>query len=181
MNPENLPSIEEKGLLNYEDRLKILGKDVTGMSNWLRDSEYAGDEKLGVFLGAKPFAQSNKGETLRPNFARLYLPAERTVVHQGGAEDVPSHQLRPDPKFGGGGLITKESIPAPQVLARPVLDLIDQAEQEDPEATKKLNAIFESVGSQYAEGSNPPSRGEMTTLLREAIRKRRLSNAALDQ
>ncbi len=182
-DPDNVSSIEKTGLLNYEDRLKILGHDVGGMSTRYRDSPYQGDEKKGVFLGAKPFARANvESGTLGPNFVRLYLPAERAVIHQTQAEEgVPSHQLRPDPKFRGGGMITKDSIPARQTLGRPVLDLLDQAETDDSVANEKLTAIHKAVGSHYPEGSNPPSKIEMATLLREAIKQRRLSNAALDQ
>src|ERR1700723_1833680 len=68
---ENIESIVENGLLNYTDQQKVLGKTVPGMSQL--SSEYRGDEKKGVFLGARDFVLENKS-TLGTTFVRTVLP-----------------------------------------------------------------------------------------------------------
>jgi hypothetical protein len=171
--PDQARSIHERGLLNYDDRVATLGHDVPGMSR-MGGSEYAGDEKKGVFLGGKNFMGGNV--TIPPFKVRLYLPANRTVEHHWD-DDVPDNQLMMDEKFRGGGLITKNSIPAEQAFFGDMSDLIEDAAKDD-EAGNKLASILTSVASQYQ--ANPPELEEMANLLREAIRTRRLSNAALD-
>jgi len=166
-NQGNLPSIEEHGLLNYEDRVKTFGEDVRGMSSMSK--EYEGDEKKGVFLGPKHLMRENRMTT---NVSRAFMPAERTKIHPWTKEnEVPRQEMYLDEKFRGGAVITKDSIPPEQVTTRNMQELLDE---DDP----KLQSILGAVGSQY-EG-NAPDIETMKGHLREAILRRRLSNAAFD-
>ena len=166
-HPVNLPSIEEHGLLNHNDRIGKFGRDVAGMSSL--GGEYAGDEKKGVFLGPKHLMKENK---MTENVARAYLPAERTKIHHWHEEETtPPDEMYLDEKFRGGAVITKNSIPPEQVTTGKMSDLM---EDDDP----KLQSILAAVGSQY-EGQAPDYE-TMKAHLREAINKRRLSNAAFD-
>lgn len=165
--PHNLPSIEKNGLLNYEDRKRILGNDVPGMSSLSK--EYEGDEKKGVFLGPKRLmAESN----MTSNVSRAFMQASRTKTHHWSDEkDVPSHEMYLDEKFRGGAVITKDSIPPEQVTTGNMQDLLDN---DDP----KLKSILGAVGTHYPGGA--PDYETMKAHLRQAIRERRLSNAAFD-
>lgn len=165
-HPDNLNSIDQNGLLNYEDRVGILGNDVGGMSQL--GGEYAGDEKKGVFLGPKHFMQENSMTT---NVIRAYLPSSRTKLHHWNETDVPSQEIMRDEKFRGGAVITKDSIFAPNITAKNIGDLLDE---DDP----KLRTILAAVGSHY-EGQAPDEE-TMKQLLGSALRNRRLSNAAFD-
>ncbi|HEY6083305.1 MAG TPA: hypothetical protein VIU45_07590 [Chitinophagaceae bacterium] len=165
-DPHNLKSIEKHGLMNYEDRVKILGEDVGGMSRL--GGEFKGDEKKGVFLGPKGFMQANN---MTSSVARAYLGAERTKLHHWDKTDVPPDELVRDEKFRGGAVITKNSIPSTQVTTKSISEL---EESDDP----KLGAILETVASQY-KGPAPDQPG-MKALLKQAIRERRLSNAPFD-
>jgi hypothetical protein len=116
---------------------------------------------------------------------RLYLTKERAVVRNRnnpnadpGAEstEVASHELRPDPKYPGGGLITKDSIPAPYTQFGSITELLDATADA---SQKRVDAIHQVVSTHY--GGPAPKREEMVELLREAIRERRLSNIALDR
>lgn len=164
---QNLPSIEQHGLLNYKDREQTLSENVIGMSRL--GGEYEGDEKKGVFLGPKHFMNENK---MTSNVTRAFLPAERTKLHHWTEEkETPPNEMFRDEKFRGGAVITKNSIPPNQVTNRNMSDLI---EDDDP----KLKSILSAVGSQY-EGEAPDYE-TMKGFLREAILKRRLSNVAFD-
>ncbi len=166
-DPENLPSIEQHGLLNYQDREETLPENVIGMSRL--GGEFAGDEKKGVFLGPKHFMKENK---MTNNVARAYLPADRTKIHHWTEEkETPPEEMYRDEKFRGGAVITKNSIPSGQVTTGKISDML---EDDNP----KLNSILASVASQY-EGEAPDLQ-TMKGHLREAILKRRLSNAAFD-
>ncbi len=167
---ENLPSIEQHGLLNYNDREKTLPHNVIGMSRISR--EYDGDEKKGVFLGPKHFMKANESMGMTKNVARAFLPANRTIIHNAHEESTtPSQEMYRDDKFRGGAVITKDSIPASQVTTGNMSDLLDR---DDP----KLKSIMQAVGSQY-QGA-PPDHEKMKEHLRKAILERRLSNAAFD-
>lgn len=166
-DPQNLPSIEEHGLLNYEDRERLLPENVIGMSRL--GGEYEGDEKKGVFLGPKPFMKQNK---MTNNVARAFLPAERTKIHHWSEENqVPRQEMYLDEKFRGGAVVTKDSIPPEQVTTGNMSDLLGE---DNP----KLENILAAVGSQY-EGETP-DKETMKEHLRQAILERRLSNVAFD-
>ena len=175
MDPGNLTSIEKHGLLNQTDRIKTLPSgDVVGMTNWFRDSEYQGDEKKGVYLAPRSLIEEDNRKTLRSNFARAYLPSERTKVSPASAEDsVDSQEMFQDNHFGGA-VITKASVGPELVTTKDMLELLDS---EAP----KIDTILRAVASQYdGDPANRPSIAEMKDLLRTAIHERRLSNAALD-
>lgn len=166
-DPQNLPSIEQHGLLNYEDRERLLPENVIGMSRL--GGEYEGDEKKGVFLGPKHFMKENK---MTKNVARAFMPAERTKLHHWTEEkETPPNEMYRDEKFRGGAVITKNSIPSEQVTTGNMAELL---ENDDP----KLKSILMAVGSHY-EGETPDYE-TMKGHLREAILKRRLSNVAFD-
>lgn len=166
-DPQNLPSIEQHGLLNYEDRERLLPENVIGMSRL--GGEFEGDEKKGVYLGPKHFMKENK---MTKNVARAFMPAERTKLHHWTEEkETPPNEMYRDEKFRGGAVITKNSIPPEQVTTGNMSDLL---ENDDP----KLRSILTAVGSHY-EGEAPDFE-TMKSHLRDAILKRRLSNAAFD-
>jgi hypothetical protein len=173
----NIPSIGEKGLLNYADREKILGRQPGGMTA----GEFRGDEKKGVFVGERRLYAASKD--MQKNLVRAYLPSARTVKHQldeeWKARRVPEDEMYYDPRFQGGALITKNSIPANVISTENMETLLDAAERGDEVAARKLGAIYDSITSQY-DGGISPGMGEMIKLHRKAIKKRRLSNAALD-
>lgn len=166
-DPQNFPSIEQHGLLNYEDRERLLPENVIGMSRL--GGEFEGDEKKGVYLGPKHFMKENK---MTKNVARAFMPAERTKLHHWTEEkETPPNEMYRDEKFRGGAVITKNSIPPEQVTTENILELL---ENDNP----KLKSILTAVGSQY-EGEAPDYE-IMKIHLSEAILKRRLSNAAFD-
>lgn len=165
--PHNLPSIEKNGLLNYEDRKRILGDDVPGMSSLSK--EYEGDEKKGVFLGPKRLMAESQ---MTSNVSRAFMPASRTKTHNWSKEhEVPGQEMFLDEKFRGGAVITKDSIPPEQVTTGNMQDLLDN---DDP----KLNTILGAVGTHYK--GQAPDPDTMKEHLRQAIRERRLSNVAFD-
>lgn len=165
----NLTSIEQHGLLNYQDRLGTFGHDIPGMS--AVGGEFKGDEKKGVFIGPKKFM---RGEGMTTPVARAYLGASRTKVHDWRATDVPSQELVQDPKFRGGAVITKDSIPSGQVTAKSMEELLAN---DDP----KLDTILDQVATHFDPEQGPvPGITEMKKLLATAVRNRRLSNAAFD-
>lgn len=168
-NPIHHPSIEQHGLLNYNDRVSELGEDVRGMSlAGGHNGEFAGDEKKGVFLGGKKFMRE---EGMTKNLVRAYLPRERTRLSPWWEEEqTPSKELFVDKNYPGA-VITKDSIPAEQTTTQPISSLL---EQDDP----KIGSMLDAVGTHY-EG-DPPARDQMVEHLREAMRKRRLSDAAMD-
>lgn len=169
LDPDNLPSIEQHGLLNQKDRVGALGQDVGGFSTRYRDSEFNGDEKKGVFVGTRALVEENRS-MLGDNVARAFLPQHRSrKVRESEASD---EELFHDPKFPGPAYITRASIAPEIVTTTAMLDLLDR---DDP----KVTTILQSVASQYDDGP-PPDLETMKNLLREAIRTRRLSNAALD-
>lgn len=173
-NPENLPSIEKHGLLNQQDRIDTFGKDVVGMSTRMRDSEFKGDEKKGVFLGPRRLVEENRA-TLPGNFARAFMPSERTKISGPDEEHtVDPQEMFIDRNFPGGAVITKNSVGPELVTTEDMLDLLDR---DSP----KINTILASVATQYdGDPADRPTIEEMKQLLRTAIRERRLSNAALD-
>ena len=165
---ENARSIHEHGLLNYADRTKVLGGDVVGMSQ-RRAREFGGDEKKGVYLGARQFMEEETA-TIPPNLVRLFLPYSRTERILNPPEyssAAPEHLVR-DINYPGG-LITKQSIPAGQTYFGEMSEA----------AGERLTSILESVATHYPE-DRQPSHEEMVALLGEAIKKRRLSNVPLD-
>ncbi|PRY44153.1 hypothetical protein CLV58_103122 [Spirosoma oryzae] len=164
---DNLKSIDENGLLNYKDRVNMLGNDVVGMS--IRaGGEYAGDEKKGVFMGPKKFMLENN---LTSHPVRAFLSAERTTIHHWRKEGVSSQELVLDEKFRGGAVITKDSVYSSHVTAKKLEDMLDE---NDP----KLNSILDAIASHY-EGP-APDKDIMKGFMRSAIGGRRLSNAAFD-
>ena len=168
----NKESIEQHGLMNYEDRIDTFGQDVHGMSlNLGRDSEFVGDQKKGVFMGPSSLLMENK---MTSNVARTYMSKDRTKVHERGYEDeAESHEMIYDRKFPGGAVITKNSVPGGNVTTLTIQDLL---EQDSP----KLDTMLAAVATQYDDPNAVPSGDEMKALLGEAVRTRRLSNAALD-
>jgi hypothetical protein len=171
MNSDNLPKIEEHGLLNYQDRVAKLGGDVTGYSNRFRDSEFKGDEKKGVFLAERGLVEENR-DMLSQNAVRAFLPRHRT--EKASESEAESEQMFKDRKFPGPAYITRDSIGPELVSTKAMLELLDADDA-------KLPSILKAVASQYElDPAELPDLDEMKALLREAIRTRRLSNAALD-
>jgi len=162
----NLQSINQNGLLNYEDRFEMLGHDVGGMSKL--GKEFKGDEKKGVYLGPKPFMVDAR---MTQNTVRAFLSADRTKVHHWFDTDIPSQELMMDENFRGGAVITKDSIFGNHVTTGSMDDLLNADDQ-------KLQSILQAIASHY-EGS-APDQTTLKQLLRSAIRSRRLSNAAFD-
>ncbi|GLR16540.1 eCIS core domain-containing protein [Portibacter lacus] len=166
---DNMPSIEQHGLLNYKDRPKVLGKQVHGMSRIGGDFE--GDEKKGVFLGpSRDWMTEGDSTNMSRNVVRAFLPSDRTVKNNTyDGTDVPSKELYRDGKYPGA-FITKDSIGGDQVTGQELLELLDR---DDP----KVDSIIQTVATQY-EGE-APDLDTMKLHMRAAIMKRRLSNAPL--
>ncbi len=169
LHPTNLESIEEHGLLNYEDQPKILGDHVAGMSNL--GGEFEGDEKKGIFLGPdRRWMTEGESTGMTRNVVRAFLPKGRTKRHNTpDGTDVPSQELYRDGKFPGA-FITKDSIFGDQVTGGNLLEMLNES---DP----KIDSILTTVASHY-EGS-APSLDQLKVHMESVIRKRRLSNAPL--
>lgn len=168
MHSELLPSVEEHGLLNYEDQERKFDDPFAGMSNL--GGEYEGDEKKGVFMGPKEF-MIGEGEGMRTNPARTFLSSKRTVKHHWDMEGkISPQEMFRDSKYPGAW-ITKDSIKSDHIATGRMLDLLDSD-------APKLNVILTDVKSHYK--GHSPSIPEMKVLLREAVKKRRLSNAPFD-
>ena len=175
--PGNLDSISRLGLLVEEDR-RAQNLDVGGMSQLSR--EYEGDEKKGVFVGTRGFAEENV-RYLASGHVRAFTSVRRSSWrgrHWPPPPTVPAEALVWDEKFVGGGMISRQSIPSERVLTTGLLDLIRAHEAGDQEATQRVTGIFAEIAQAY-EGT-PPDLNTMIGLYKTAQRTRRLSNAALD-
>lgn len=167
--PHNAPSIHRDGLLNQPDRVKKYGEDVVGMS--LRGGpEYHGDEKKGVFLGARKFAIS---QGLNGQNVRAVLPPERTnePIHWFDDEKPTGYddgRLFMDEKFRGGGLFTPASIHAEHVWTGRFTEL--------PEDRQR--SICQTIAQHY-DGPKPTWQEVLDTHL-EAIDEGYVSDEALD-
>jgi hypothetical protein len=165
---ENARSIHEHGLLNYADRMRVLGGDVVGMSQQMA-SAYGGDELKGVYLGPRQFMEEETA-MIPQNLVRLFLPYSRTERIRNPLEyySAAPEDLVKDPNYGGA-LISKQSIPAGQTY----FGKMSKADDE------RLASILQSVATHYPE-DRQPSLEEMVTLLHAAVKRRRLSDVPLD-
>lgn len=176
--PDNIESIVEKGLLNYTDQQKVLGNTVSGMSQL--SSEYRGDEKKGVFLGARDFALENT-KTLG-TFVRTALPIERSNEPIGWWErDKPTGpddgRLFRDEKFRGGGLYTPASVNSDLIWSGKTSALLQRAKDGDPTAQRKVQAMCRAIASHYPQPQ--PSWEEVREALAAAIEEDEISDEEL--
>jgi hypothetical protein len=166
----NARSIHDHGLLTHTDRAATLGGEVNGMSATRRD--FHGDEKRGVYFGDRYFME-DEDVTIPKNRVRLFMSHDRMdhVLPPTRIHNAPADAIVRDPNWGGA-LISKSSIPADRTYYGDMMDLA--ANPDD-----RLTSILSAVASYYPEGQ-APSEAQMTALLREAIRARRLSGNAMD-
>ncbi len=152
---QNEGRIREHGLLIYEDRVRIFGEDVAGMSSIGGVfGEFAGDEKLGVFLGPRNFALES-AETLPKLKVRAALRREEKA------------SLSPDRRFPGGKII-RTSVARQAVWTGKTTDLGEE----------QLGEICAIIREHYDDPK--PTVQEVIETHLQAVRTRRLSDAALE-
>jgi hypothetical protein len=176
---ENIESIVENGLLNYTDQQKVLGKTVPGMSQL--SSEYRGDEKKGVFLGARDFVLENKS-TLGTTFVRTVLPVKRSNKPIGWWENEQptgsdDGRLFHDERFRGGGLYTPASINSDLIWSGKTSALLQRAENGDLTALTKVQAMCSAIASHYPQPQ--PTWQQVREALARAIEEDEISDDEL--
>ena len=178
--PNNVESIVDKGLLNYDDQQEVLGDNVGGMSQVSR--EYLGDEKKGVYLGARKFAKDNKA-TLGNTFVRATLPIERSnkPISWWDEENQPTGpedgRLFLDEKFRGGGLYTPASVNSDLIWSGKTSALLQRAENGDLTAKTKVQAMCRAIASHYPQPQ--PTWQQVRDALASAIEDGEISDEEL--